>query len=479
MTLVLLVLIQAEAKADTSLSEIKQYWENSKGVPNQIRERFSNPICHTNSKTLESCRKGVRRAQDLLGKRLLLPSNDDFDAVVEAIVESNAVRHDKNFILGEMFNTFVFQMDPHAEMWPRTNKEDEDAQLANGETKTSGIFTIATEAGPIVSHVYRERGTRGLQPGDRILAVNGSEITEAGKRSINLNDTPFTFPLTLTFDRSGIKRRIRIRSPLKTKNVETRVVSADKQQFLFLRLLEFAKGSCTNVRIALRLYGPKTNGLILDLRNNPGGYADESLCIATSFLGYKIIYGEHDVKSSLPFVDQWPSHKVNWISGESFPSDIYPESKPIVVLINSASASASEILAEALKDYGRAYLVGDKSFGKGTYQTVESVNEDLRFKYTSGLFLNPAIQPNQMTGVSPDFYVAVTKSSAIHPQPFRIWDINRNELWAPPREFPDYRDPRANDVKNLKKCVEKRDPLDDHIDYQRTYSLALLSCMTE
>jgi len=138
--------------------------------------------------------------------------------------------------------------------------------------------------------------------------------------------------------------------------------------------------------------GPKLKGYVIDLRNNPGGLLDQAIAVADAFLDNGVIVLTKGRKASE--------------AGRAFakPGDI-TEDKPIVVLINGGSASASEIVAGALQDHKRAIVIGTRSFGMGTIQTLIPLSPGGALRLTTARFYTPSGRSIQAAGIVPDYIV--------------------------------------------------------------------------
>lgn len=159
--------------------------------------------------------------------------------------------------------------------------------------------------------------------------------------------------------------------------------------------------TCTRVNDAVdQLSQAGARQFVLDLRDNPGGQPMVAVCVASVFLGQKIIVGYEAVPSTIPHLEKWvddldggPADVIDWTNGLM---DQKTEA-PLIVLINNGTASAAEIVAGALKDHHRAKLLGERSFGKGSAQDFKPIkgHPDLWLGYTVEKYVNPS-------GFSPD-----------------------------------------------------------------------------
>jgi carboxyl-terminal processing protease len=136
------------------------------------------------------------------------------------------------------------------------------------------------------------------------------------------------------------------------------------------------------------------SGIVLDLRNNPGGLLDQSVILADDFL-------DHGEIVSIRGRDQREQR-----SFDSMPGDL-AEGLPVVVLVNAGSASASEIVASALQDHGRAIVLGTRSFGKGSVQTIAPLSNNGALRLTTSLYYSPSGRAIQATGVMPDIVIPI------------------------------------------------------------------------
>ena len=191
-----------------------------------------------------------------------------------------------------------------------------------------------------------------------------------------------------------------VRQVVKVKAVESKMLSPG---YGYVKLSVFQGPVATQLRTALTQLKQESNGnlngFILDLRNNPGGLLDASADVIDLFLDKDETKKYHDLivytKGRMP--DSNTSYKAHG-------NDMIPH-VPMVVLINGGSASASEITAGALQDYKRAIIMGTRSFGKGSVQTVIPIGSDSALKLTTALYYTPAGREIQARGIKPDVIV--------------------------------------------------------------------------
>jgi carboxyl-terminal processing protease len=180
------------------------------------------------------------------------------------------------------------------------------------------------------------------------------------------------------------------RAIIKTASVKSRLLEG---AYGYVRLSQFQSRAGNNVRKALdkliKEADEPLKGLVLDLRNNPGGVLTEAVEVSDIFLEHGlVVYTEGRNEDSR-------------VSFEAKPGDMI-KGAPLVVLVNDGSASASEIVAGALQDHSRAIIMGQKTFGKGSVQTIVNVNEQVGIKLTTARYFTPNGRSIQAEGIEPD-----------------------------------------------------------------------------
>jgi len=251
----------------------------------------------------------------------------------------------------------------------------------------------------------------GFRPGDIVLAVDGKSLS--GK---TLNDTVGLIrgqrgtPVTLTILRQGSSDPIEItvvRAEIKLKSVRSRMLD---DQLGYVRISSFSASTGTEMATAVKgLVDQEARGIVVDLRNNPGGFLSTSVEASAQFMdpGSVVLYqksGNGDVKTYRT-------------EGGGTAAQV-----PVVVLINKGSASASEIMAGALRDNGRAFLVGEKSFGKGTVQNVHELSDKSGLRVTTAQWLTPSEKPIQGVGLLPDEVIELPPTATISSEATRADD---------------------------------------------------------
>jgi carboxyl-terminal processing protease len=243
----------------------------------------------------------------------------------------------------------------------------------------------------------------GIHPGDRIVKIEGlttkdMQLTDAVKRMRGKPGTKITISVvregwTEPKDFQITREQIRVQS-VKSMTLEPGIE--------YIRLRQFQEQTAADLETALEKFSKegKIQGLVLDLRNDPGGLLTSSVEVAEKFLdaGRLVVYTEGRVRNqNMRF--QANSKRVY--------SDF-----PMVVLVNQGSASASEIVAGALQDWGRAVILGTQSFGKGTVQTIIPLSDGSGLRLTTAKYYTPKGRSIHGKGITPDIVVEFPKVTA-------------------------------------------------------------------
>lgn len=244
----------------------------------------------------------------------------------------------------------------------------------------------------------------GIKAGDYITAINGETVV-----GLPLNDAvkqmrgaPNT-PITLTIAREGEDQKDvkLVREVIKSVSAKGRL----EGDIGYLRVAGFNENTTTeamNVVRDLKAKNPNIKGWVLDLRDNPGGLLDQAVSISDMFLegGEVVSQRGRDPRRDIERYNARPGDVIN--------------GKPLVVLVNNGSASASEIVAGALQDRKRAEIIGLTTFGKGSVQSVIPLRDgaDGALKLTTGRYYTPSGRSIQKTGIEPDLEVAVSHEQA-------------------------------------------------------------------
>jgi len=239
-----------------------------------------------------------------------------------------------------------------------------------------------------------------IRSGDEVLKINEtSTLGLSVEEAIKLIRGPKGTTVTLLISREGMKEPKEIKIVRDTINLPTLDTEMREDGIFVIKLYSFSANSTKLFRDAIKQFvEAKTDKLLLDLRGNPGGYLSASVDMASWFLpNGKIVVTEDYGKNQKPEVFRSKGY------------DIFNDKLKLFILIDNGSASASEILAGALQDHGRAKLVGEQSFGKGSVQEVVDVTSDTILKITVAKWLTPNGISISDKGLTPDYPVEITQ----------------------------------------------------------------------
>lgn len=234
----------------------------------------------------------------------------------------------------------------------------------------------------------------GIHAGDKIIKIN-NELT----KSMSLQDAvgkmrgaPAT-SVVITILREGWKETkdfTILREIIKIKSIKSKVLG---DNIGYIKLIQFQEQTSTDLSTAMEaLMKEKINSLILDLRNNPGGLLNSAVDVSSQFLQQDKL---------VVFIKDKKGGKVEYKSSKS-KTDF---TLPMVVIVNQGSASASEIVAGALKDWNRAVIIGTQTFGKGSVQSVIPLGDGSALRLTTARYYTPKGISIQTTGITPDIVV--------------------------------------------------------------------------
>ena len=347
-------------------------------------------------------------------KDVLYEKLDLFGDILETINKEYFKQINEGEVIDGAINGMLQSLDPYSSyMSPKTFK------AMNTETKGEfgGLgIEVTMEAGlvKVISPIDDTPADKaGIKSGDYIIKLDNKQV-----KGLTLDEAVNTMrgksgtPITLTIRRIDVDDPIIVkivRETIKTKSVVFEV----KENIGYLRLRSFNEKSGDELIDKIREISknkPNMTGYILDLRNNPGGLLSQAIKISDAFLdsGEIVSTKGRDPKD----IKVYNSKKGDEING-----------KPLIVLINKGSASASEIVAGALKDHKRAIIVGEKSFGKGSVQSIMPLSNGGGLRLTTAKYYLPSGETIEDVGVQPDIKVEQQKDN------FKINDpVNDNQL---------------------------------------------------
>ena len=336
-------------------------------------------------------------------------------ADVYGLIKSDYVEsvEDKK-LLTDAISGMVASLDPHSAYLDKKAYRDL-REGTEGRFVGLGIEIAASEEGyiRIVSPIEDSPAYRaGIQPGDLITridnhAVQGLGIDEAVKK---MRGEPHT-KVTLTIVRKGAPAPLALtiaREQIIQKSVKAKIVEPG---YAWLRISQFQEPTLDDMAAKLSsIYqqDPKLKGLVLDLRNDPGGLLQGAIGVSAAFLPKDVevvsTNGQlPDSKQRFYGRPEFYSFRSDSDALAGLPAAL--KKVPMVVLVNTGSASASEIVAGALQDYKRAVILGSQTFGKGSVQTIRQISADTAVKLTTARSYTPKGRSIQARGIVPDFLV--------------------------------------------------------------------------
>lgn len=332
----------------------------------------------------------------------------NFAEVYERIKQAYVHEVDDRELLESAIKGMLSGLDPHSSyLAPEAFKDLRES--TQGEFGGLGI-EIGIEEGyiKVISPIDDTPASRaGLQPHDLIIRINDTPTREmtVDKAMELMRGEPGT-KIELTIQREAVNLPFKVnleRGLIRITSVKEKILEAG---FGYLRISQFQNHSGNEVQQALNRLVKENKaplkGLILDLRNNPGGVLQAAADVVDVFLDNGLIVY---TRGRLPDTQ---------MRFEANPGDSL-DGAPLVVLINGGSASASEIVAGALQDHQRALIMGTTSFGKGSVQTVLPLNADRAIKMTTALYYTPNGRSIQAEGIQPDIEVVNARITPLEP----------------------------------------------------------------
>lgn len=351
-------------------------------------------------------------------------------------------------------NGMLTSLDPHSSYLSAKSFQDMRVQT-KGEFGGLGIeVTMENGFVKVVSPIDDTPASEaGLQPGDYIThldgeAVLGLTLSDAVERMRGKVGTP----IKLTIRRAEEEPfDVEItRAIITIKSVRSRVI----QDIGYIRITTFNEQTTVGLQESVSSIkeelGDRLHGFVIDLRNNPGGLLDQAISVTDAFL-------ERGEIVSTRGREEANASRVN-----ATPGDI-TDGKPVVVLINGGSASASEIVAGALQDHRRAIVLGTQSFGKGSVQTILPLQGNAAMRLTTARYYTPSGRSIQAKGIEPDIKVELAKIEKIEEGRRRREADLRGALVNPDdSDAPDAQPPEEMPAPEDAASAENEDPLEDY-----------------
>lgn len=476
------------------VTSLEAYWQQTDLSLDKAEDLINEKSCASSERYFLSCINGLNLAGAKSGKQLsfagrwmdlsegkvfesekeqlsvwqsafradpLLAAKIPFSKLLKGLVLKN--QKSSAMLAGLAINGFISVFrDPHTYLIPLDYYNEVVAQT---DSKSSALGLVlakvlASQEDPAKQQYFIRKVLEfspaqqaGIEKGDLLLEVQGHSVVGLPLSQISeLMRGQVGERINIVLERSGVRlEKSILRSVSRIPSVTGRVLSGI-QPVGVLTVNKFATGTCEKASNELAtLMKQGIRGLLLDLRDNPGGQMEEASCLAGLFLGPdKKVF-------ELRYLD--PAKGI-----ESYSSGVEQQyGGALAVLVNSGSASASEIVAGALKDWGRAVLVGERTFGKGSFQEGEiwSENEKLALFQTRGFYYLPSGKSPQLYGIEPDIEVSF-RASLVQRESDQFW----SPLRAPARK-PWVGNLALSERLNIDDCVGLEDFVSEDVEIEK------------
>ncbi len=479
-----------------------EFWKDSGADVKLLKSVINDKDCAGGEKYFDACRAAVLKGaelRDLSGesaitklKATAYPQAYGFESALDFILQKQNGQP-VEWIIGSMINAQIKTFDPYAQLNPKLFLRSR----INGDNNTyygTGIEGDANAAGLFVFRIFPDSpaALAGIQVHDRIVSINGESLDTLSKAHSalpRLNGTPGE-SLKLIVERKGQRTALTLKvAPIVVPENPAAEFIRDRSRYLQVRLRSFHRGTCDFLRKRITasqaLSSEPLAGVILDLRHNRGGLVDESECVVRLFTAQRLIVTREHL--NLPFPKALDFEPAHWPDDSLRRAAAAPFANlPLVVLMNAKSASASEIAAAALQDYARAWIIGERSYGKGTTQFVNNLEgyPNLTITKTVSRYLRPSGESVHRNGILPNLNVPSTLGAQATERRFV-----REENLVSSLQLVDQaraQESRPLQVAELRKCLRKDQSILlseaiiqrrlGYLDHQAAVALAALSC---
>jgi carboxyl-terminal processing protease len=476
-----LVMLGLGGQGWAATNSINEAWRKTDLDLSLSKLFITNAKCAASEDVHQSCIEAVDAANKLLTNPLTL-GHKDFESELAQIAQKLPAEVPPQMMLGAAINAHLTHFDPHALLHPSAL-----AMAQPYAPGSAGIGTIVRKFGEgyLVTDILAGSSAdlAKMAIGDVITTIAGTSAQndESEDELFHAASGPAGSVVGVTYSRGGETHRVNlVRGPIIIQNVESRHDLGDAS-IAYIRIRHFDSGT-TCKRFTATVNGLKGLGakkLILDLRDNGGGNTAEALCVGGLFTGNNAEVAMRFIGPQIREVelvhafDQSPG--LVWMGG----STLFADPIPLVILIDGLTASAAEIVAGAVQFAHVGWVVGERSFGKGSLQTVEYLpgHDSLTLNATTARFYFANLLSNQRVGITPSFEIPLAQDHPLAP-------VNR-EAEVFPNSLPAVNEPwadsRTDEIAKIRACVVAGS-LDQKFlsatngDYQKAYAAAVLSC---
>ncbi|HLO23267.1 MAG TPA: S41 family peptidase [Methyloceanibacter sp.] len=323
---------------------------------------------------------------------------DLFGEVLERVRSDYVEKPDDSKLIEAAINGMLTALDPHSAYLNPKHFRDMQVQT-RGEFGGLGIeVTMENGVVKVVSPIEDTPAAKaGLMSGDLITALDKEQIQGLTlQEAVEKMRGPVNSPITLTIVRKGVEDPFDVKVTRDVIHINPVKYNAEGDDVGYIRITTFNEQTTANLQKALddlkKQLGPKLKGYVIDLRNNPGGLLDQAISVSDAFLdqGAIVLTRGRNLEET---------QRSNARSGD------LTDGKQLIVLINGGSASASEIVAGALQDHHRATILGTRSFGKGSVQTIIPLGSNGALRLTTARYYTPSGRSIQAKGIEPEVVV--------------------------------------------------------------------------
>jgi carboxyl-terminal processing protease len=322
-----------------------------------------------------------------------------FGDVFERVRADYVEAPDDTQLVESAINGMLTGLDPHSSYM--NAKDYKDMQVTTSG-KFGGLGIQVTMEDGVVKVIAPMDGTpaakAGILANDKIIALDGDPLTGITlDQAVEKMRGDIGTPITLTILRGGDDKKPFDVKLTRAEIVVQAVTGRTEGQVIYVRLASFSEnafdGLKSNIdKLGAEIGADKVQGIVLDLRNDPGGLLDQAIAVSDAFLNEGEIVSTRGRRAD-------ETQRFNAHSGD------LAKGKPVIILINGGSASASEIVAGALQDQRRATILGTRSFGKGSVQTIIPLGKDGALRLTTARYYTPSGRSIQAKGIEPDIEV--------------------------------------------------------------------------
>jgi carboxyl-terminal processing protease len=323
---------------------------------------------------------------------------DLFGEVLERVRSDYVERPDDPKLIESAINGMLTALDPHSAYLNPKHFRDMQVQT-RGEFGGLGIeVTMENGVVKVVAPIEDTPAARaGLMSGDLITHLDKEQILGLTlQEAVEKMRGPVNSPITLTVVRKGVEDPFEVKVVRDVIHINPVKYNAEGDDVGYIRVTTFNEQTTANLQKAVedlkKQLGPKLKGYIIDLRNNPGGLLDQAISVSDAFLdqGAIVLTRGRNLEET---------QRSNARQGD------ITDGQELIVLINGGSASASEIVAGALQDHHRATILGTRSFGKGSVQTIIPLGSNGALRLTTARYYTPSGRSIQAKGIDPEVVV--------------------------------------------------------------------------